>query len=66
MVSCHSDLLFYHKYYESVQPGEKDAYDLEITSHMTKDDVVEKVMEIIKNLDKSEMAQKSSTICNVI
>ena len=61
-----NDLLFYHKYYESVQPSEKDAYDLEITSDMIIDNVVEKVMEIIKNLDKSEMAQKSSSMCNVI
>ena len=62
-----------HKYYEPVQKGEENAYDLEITDEMTADDVAEKVIELIENLNElksnvpeiSQNDKKATKFCNL-
>ena len=64
-------LMELHKYFEPVQEGEKDAYDLEITEHMTPDDVAEKVIGLIKSLDAFKVLkvakndQKITKLCSL-
>ena len=53
-----------HKCYESVQPDEKDAYELIITPDMDPDDVVQKVLDLIKNTKPSK--HKNSKVCILI
>ena len=53
-----------HKCYESVQPDEKDAYELTITPDMDPDDVVQKVLDLVKNTKPSK--QKNSKVCLLI
>ena len=62
-------LMELHKFYEPVQKGEKDAYDLEITKNMSPDDVAEKVIELIKSLDTQKVpkiAKNVTKMCSLI
>ena len=42
-----------HKSYESVQPDEKDAYEVFITPEMSADDVVDKVLDLINHIEET-------------
>ena len=53
-----------HKCYESVLSDEKDAYELTITPDMDPDDVVQKVLDLIKNTKPSQ--HKKSKVCILI
>ena len=53
-----------HKCYESVLSDEKDAYELTITPDMDPDDVVQKVLDLIKNTKPSQ--HKNSKVCILI
>ena len=46
------ELASIYKLFESVQPDEKDAYELVITPEMSADDVLEKVLDLIKLIEQ--------------